>query len=411
MLLALLLACDPVLLEADTPPPAAPTRDVSHIVPTDEADWVVDCEGGGDFETISEAIDIAADGDEIAVEPCTYEESLDFQGKTLKIVSTGGSAVTTLDAGNRSAVVATYGSGDGAALVGFTITDATDMSLAPIYVALAALRLEDVSIEGAAGYYAVLYADSADLELVDVSIDSASRPGYYGLVFVSRGAVVAENLSASCRSPSYALYVGHGSYFLDHSELDCPNGYAFANEHAVGRVHRSKLVGTVHVEAEDDHYYDPVLFENTHFQGQIQVTYGALSIRNSLLDESPISLSQVYDLRIDSSIFAHMRCAISNVFTEDTSDTSAPPQDVDIEYSNFYDVTQEDCSGTTTWSDLETNMAVDPQFVDEEGGDYRLEDGSPLIDAGRPDDIYNDPDGTPNDIGLYGGPRSMGGGW
>ena len=44
-------------------------------------------------------------------------------------------------------------------------------------------------------------------------------------------------------------------------------------------------------------------------------------------------------------------------------------------------------------------------FVDAENGDYRLQPGSPCIDAGNPAAVYNDVDGSRNDMGAYGGPR------
>ncbi len=44
------------------------------------------------------------------------------------------------------------------------------------------------------------------------------------------------------------------------------------------------------------------------------------------------------------------------------------------------------------------NINVDPLFVDPESGDYRLQAGSPAIDAG--DAALNDPDGSRADIGA-----------
>jgi len=53
------------------------------------------------------------------------------------------------------------------------------------------------------------------------------------------------------------------------------------------------------------------------------------------------------------------------------------------------------------------NLSVDPQYLDSTSPDYadwdlHLSDTSPLIDAGDPSIL--DPDGSPSDIGIYGGP-------
>ena len=50
------------------------------------------------------------------------------------------------------------------------------------------------------------------------------------------------------------------------------------------------------------------------------------------------------------------------------------------------------------------NIALNPQFVNPLQENYMLMPGSPCINAGNPDPIYNDTDGTRNDMGAYGGP-------
>ncbi|MEO0603188.1 MAG: hypothetical protein AAF211_17245, partial [Myxococcota bacterium] len=55
------------------------------------------------------------------------------------------------------------------------------------------------------------------------------------------------------------------------------------------------------------------------------------------------------------------------------------------------------------------NLFVEPEYVDVSGADartwdLRLRPGSPLVDAGLP--FLTDPDGTPPDIGAYGGPNA-----
>jgi len=47
------------------------------------------------------------------------------------------------------------------------------------------------------------------------------------------------------------------------------------------------------------------------------------------------------------------------------------------------------------------NIDLDPMFVMPGYKDFRLKWGSPCIDAGNPDPVYSDPDGTPGDMGAY----------
>lgn len=51
--------------------------------------------------------------------------------------------------------------------------------------------------------------------------------------------------------------------------------------------------------------------------------------------------------------------------------------------------------------DVFYNIFLDPLLVNPALDDYRLQWGSPCIDAGDPDPVYNDPDGTTADMGRY----------
>lgn len=54
-----------------------------------------------------------------------------------------------------------------------------------------------------------------------------------------------------------------------------------------------------------------------------------------------------------------------------------------------------------------TNIRVDPQFKNLSKGDLHLQPASACRNAGNPSAQYNDPDGSRNDIGAYGGPDPL----
>ncbi len=53
------------------------------------------------------------------------------------------------------------------------------------------------------------------------------------------------------------------------------------------------------------------------------------------------------------------------------------------------------------------DISENPQFVDEENNNFHLQPGSLCIDAGDPATEFNDPDGSRNDMGVFGGPMAM----
>ncbi|NQT33960.1 hypothetical protein HQ587_02125 [bacterium] len=76
------------------------------------------------------------------------------------------------------------------------------------------------------------------------------------------------------------------------------------------------------------------------------------------------------------------------------------------EFGNDFDYLGEldsvNANGDSTDSNF--NLYLDPHVFNLDELDFYLFQDSPLIDAGHPDSIYFDLDGSINDIGLYGGP-------
>ncbi|MFZ5478344.1 MAG: hypothetical protein ACOZNI_16370 [Myxococcota bacterium] len=394
-----LLACAPATLApgdlAAVPDAAGPG--LAPALADRDADWVVDCEGDEDFETIGDAVAAADDGDVLAVHACTYAETVDFAGKSLAIHGAGAD-VTTIEADRGSAtVVVQSGETDGTLLSGFTLTGGSNDYGSAIFVDLSSLRVEDSVLTDNSGW-ATVFASSGDVELDGVTIeDNSARGG--AEVYGSRGSLVITNSTISCDGSSYGMYASHGSAAVDWSTFHCDGAYATAWEHAIGRVMRTHHEGGLYSYQEEDHYDDAVYVENDVITGDVMAQYGAIVMRNSLVvGATSLSLISADYTVLEGNVFTSGRCAI-------TTDVEG----LAIRYNDFWDTTPL-CQGPDLIG-VDGNIDDDCAFVDFEGGDYTLSRGSPCEDAGPPEDERDDVDGSPNDIGVYGGIRSLGGGW
>jgi len=168
--------------------PFSPPRALAVVIPLalilpaaprSRADtWTIRPDGSGDFATIQDAIDAAADGDEIVLEDGTYtgdrNRRLDYAGKSLTIRSLGGNPdLCVIDGSDDDAPceagIRFVGSTD-AALEGISIIDV--MSCFPYPWALpvvdaggASARLRDVVVKGCWTEAAVAVGAGGSLEL------------------------------------------------------------------------------------------------------------------------------------------------------------------------------------------------------------------------------------------------------
>lgn len=79
------------------------------------------------------------------------------------------------------------------------------------------------------------------------------------------------------------------------------------------------------------------------------------------------------------------------------SDTSNFP----ILYNNVWGNSEGNYKGVPDLTGINGNISVDPIFADDKS--FKLSPESPCIDSGDP--MLVDPDGTPSDMGIYGGPQ------
>jgi|LGVF01.1.fsa_nt_gb parallel beta-helix repeat protein len=114
-----------------------------------------------DFTTIQEAIDAAADGDEIIVRDGTYDENIRFWGKAITVRSENGPATTIIQGvegqtpGPGPAAVVTFWNGEGAdsVLNGFAITNGINGGFGGGIACYAQPTISNCIINGNHGYW------------------------------------------------------------------------------------------------------------------------------------------------------------------------------------------------------------------------------------------------------------------
>ncbi len=412
MLLLLLAACpDPGGIDllpggdtaavdtGDSPEPIGDTGDTAEPdeVPDEpEPDHVVDCAGGGDFTSITAAIDAAHSGERIGLRACTYTENLDYRGKTLDIYGLAPRSQVVIVAAARGPVVtAVRGESVGTRLAHVTLSGGANGYGAALYVDRALFTLQDAVVtgNGSSNTGSTHYQSAASVRFIDVELHDNEVSGRQGMeVYANDGSLHLQRVTMRCAGAPYGIYQ-HVCLLMTDSTLDCAEAdYGVVVSGGELHVRRSRIdAGSVGVYAEDnaDTRNERVWLYNTAVVARdyaVNTQYMHVKVRNSvLLGDRALSLNRPHaDSYLYSSAFVGDRCAV---------DDDASP------YVAAYNAIGDspDCgfAGTDT-------ITGDPGFVDAPG-DLHLAAGSPLVDAGDPDPGENDADGTRNDIGIYGG--------
>lgn len=164
------------------------------------------------FPTIQAAINASVNGDEVVVAPGTYREAIDFLGKRITVRSTGGAAVTTIDAAGLDKSTVTFKSGENqnSILRGFTVTGGTGTLVSGDYVGGGAyllfsspkieqclFKLNEADLGGG------FYADGATIRIDNCTFEQNSGlfGGSGGYIFSSGGNLTNSTFVDNLGSP------------------------------------------------------------------------------------------------------------------------------------------------------------------------------------------------------------------
>jgi len=338
-----------------------------------------------DHPTIQAAINFGVSGDIVIVQPGTYKENINFEGKNVTVCSkyleTKDKTFinsTILD-GNASDTVISFNNEEtkDAKLIGFTIQNGIghDHLGGGIFIYNSNPSISNVIIKDniaekfGGGLY--LYNSNSLIENVIITNNKSlgEKQGYGGGIYLSNSNPVIRN---SDIIDNKANEFGGGIYIYNSNpEL---NGLLIAGNEVKGTEYG--YGGGIYTQYSKSNWSDLTIADNI-------AKHGGGIYCNSF--SSPTIMNSIIWNNVPQEVCFHKFGDIK----------------MTISYSNIMNL--EDGFKTNNNGSLFFRMGVinsDPKFKNSQARDYELLKDSPCIDTGDPNEEFNDPDGSRNDMGA-----------
>lgn len=350
-------------------------------------------------QSIQRAIDAARAGATLCVAPGTYRGLINFRGKPIHLVSSGGPTVTFLDGGGTGPVV-TFSSAEGkdSILNGFTVRNGTAANGGGIYIKEASPTIRNSIVTGntaigefgrGGGIGVTGVWAHPSITCTRIIANTASYAGG-GLTSTYSANPYLRSVHFERNSASY----GGAISVAWSGRLDLGWAQLLANQASVDG-------GGIHVGVP----YGNALVRQAWFKGNsagssgggMWVPAGLAEVVNSTFDGN-----QAAEGGGIAAGFGSMVNTASNLFVNNTAgslvNASGSNTSVVNHYNGFFPTVGGDF--LNTYGDKGLLVGSDPLL----GGSCCPGPGSPAIDAGIPDFHFNDANGSPNDMGACGGP-------
>jgi Right handed beta helix region/Domain of Unknown Function (DUF1080) len=246
----------------------------------------------------------------------------------------------------------------------------------------------------------LIHSGVSYVRIESLTIRNAQHRGI--LVFDSGPGEIRGNLIHSCGDTGLEFWFGAQHYDVAYNVIYRNEGDGIVLNQGSGEdpsrfganqgiVIRNNLIlengpdGGDGIRVDGDQPHTFALHNNTivsNISNGIFINLGvkAGSIKNNIV---------VQNGRIGLKNFANIPSDFNNLFANGTTGDK-----------NYDDLPPHEDPGPNT-------ISANPLFVNPAAWDYRLQVGSPSINTGDPDPQFSDPDGTRNDMGVFGGPVDL----
>ena len=323
--------------------------------------------GGGDFTDIQPAVDASIPGDVIGVCPGTYGPVKITWGVDVDIIGLGGPNQTFIEGAGRPAEL-DEGTLDlrGFHLRGDGLYDPYFPKAGGFSLYEGTASLTNSIVEGATGPFTVLFDED---------------------FFVMEDVVFRDN------NTQFLWYLWQGE-----DDEGLIGSARITNNTVIGGTHETLI--------ETDKVVDLVLANNVFAHVRIDTGFSAFVFRREGGGLLQVHNNMFYDIDDLAPTGGRLFEMNGNADFRNNIVVGCDAYDLmpmDGSYSLFFD------NGVdyAPMVNGEGNLFVDPMFTDPDRLDFSLRPGSPAIDAGDPETIYVDDDGTRNDMGANGGPIAM----
>ena len=301
-----------------------------------------------DYSTIQSAIQAAQDGDTVLVAPGNYNETIDFLSKGITLESSGGPAVTIIDAGGKDTAIKILECGPKQCVFsGFTVRNGAGSAANAITTEgsspLITGNIFGPPAKSAPTNYAI-YAANSTASPLDILIE--------GNIFNESGCIALDYYFSDASQPKIASNLFLNNFCTAIDFLQPGSNFQITNNTMVGNA-----------------------------RGIGGYMTGNALVKNNIIAWNNTGLEIVSWESMD--VIWQNNLVIGN----------------NLNYSGIPDQTG-----------INGNISVDPMFLDPAGNDYHLSPASPAINAGDTGSIYlpaTDLDGNPRtingtvDIGAY----------